>query len=113
VRAGDLRHWLLIESKTVAVDSNGDRTETWATFAECWGHIRSGSGREFFGAKQTITDLSHDVLIRYVAGVTTDMRIKYVDPKNGNAERYFNIRAVNNPDELDEMLRLQCSEVII
>lgn len=113
MRAGDLRHWLLIEAKTVAVDANGDRTENWTTFVECWGSIRNGSGREFFAARQTIADLSHDIIIRYVAGLAPDMRVKYVDPKNANAARYFNIRSISNPNELNEMLRLQCSEVVI
>lgn len=112
MRAGDLRHWLQIEAKTVSVDSNGDRTETWATFAECWGQISSGSGREFFAARQTIADLSHDITLRYVAGISPDMRVRFDDPKTG-AVRYFNIRASINPDERSEMLRLQCSEVLI
>jgi head-tail adaptor len=41
------------------------------------------------------------------------MRVKFTDPKNSNAARYFNIRAIANPDERNEMLALQCSEVTI
>lgn len=112
MRAGDLRHSLVIEAKTMAVDVNGDRTETWATFAECWGSVATGTGREFFAAKQTIVDLSHNILIRFIAGVKHDMRIKFLDPKNGNVDRYFNIRAVLNRDERNEMLSIQASEVV-
>lgn len=112
MRAGELRHWLVIEAKTMSVDANGDRTETWASFAECWGSIATGNGREFFSAKQTIADLSHVILMRFVVGVKHEMRVKFADPKNSNTARYFNIRAILNPDERNEMLTLQASEVI-
>jgi SPP1 family predicted phage head-tail adaptor len=111
MRAGKLRHWLIIEQNTISVDANGDRTESWATFAQCWGQIMSGVGREFFAAKQVYADLSHSILIRYVAGVKHDMRIKFVDPKNSNTVRYFNIRSVANRDERNESLQIQASEV--
>ena len=113
MRAGTLRHWLLIEQKSLSVDANGDRTETWLTFAECWGSIETSGGREFFAAKQTISDLTHSINVRYKTGLTPDMRVKYTDPKNADAARCFNIRAIANPDERNEMLALQCSEVTI
>ena len=111
MRAGDLRHSLILETKTMTVDANGDRTETWTTFLECYGSIATGNGREFFAAKQTIVDLSHSLIIRFVAGIKHDMRVKFVDPKNSNVARYFNIRAILNPDERNEMIELQASEV--
>lgn len=113
MRAGQLRHWLLIEQKSLSVDANGDRTETWATYAECWGSIETSGGREFFAAKQTISDLTHAITVRYKAGITADMRVKYIDPKNSDSARYFNIRSIANPDERNETLSLQCSEVTI
>lgn len=112
MRAGNLRHWLVIESKALEVDANGDRTEAWSTFVECWGSIATGNGREFFAARQTFADLSHIILIRFVPGVKHDMRVKFVDPKNAEAARYFNIRAILNPDERNQMLSFQASEVI-
>lgn len=112
MRAGELRHSLIIEAKTMTVDANGDRTEAWATFVECWGSIATGTGREFFAAKQTLVDLSHVISMRFTAGVKHDMRVKFVDPKNSNVVRYFNIRAILNPDERSERLAIQASEVV-
>lgn len=109
MRAGSLRHWLVIESKAVTPDANGDRTETWATFAECWASIETSGGREFFAAKQVIGDLTHSLQIRFIAGLAPDMRVKYADQKTGKV-RYFHIRAIVNPDERSEMLMLQCTE---
>jgi hypothetical protein len=34
------------------------------------------------------------------------------DPKNADKARYFNIRAMVNPDERNETLMLQCTEVL-
>lgn len=114
MRAGDLIHWLVIEHKTTSTDSSGNRTETWATFAEIWGRITSGQGREFFAAKQVIADLSHSILIRYTGSLREDMRIKYTDDKSGsNVDRYFNIRSIANPDERNLGMVLLCTEVRI
>lgn len=113
VKAGQLRNFVAVESKTESVDANGDRTETWTTFQECWASIATGNGREFFLAKQTIADLTHILSMRFITGITADMRVRYDDPKNEFASRYFNIRAVMNPDERNHMLELQCSEVVI
>lgn len=113
MKAGQLRHWVQVESKSVSVDANGDRTETWSTFIECWASIATGNGREFFLAKQTIADLTHVLTMRFLPGITADMRVRFDDPKISNASRYFNIRALLNPDERSEMLELQCSEVVI
>lgn len=114
MRAGELIHWLVVEQKTIATDTTGNRTETWAMFAEVWGRITSGQGREFFDAKQVIADLSHSILIRYTASMREDMRIKYTDDKTGaNVDRYFNIRSIANPDERNLGMVLLCTEVRI
>jgi len=112
MQAGKLNRLVVIESRATTVDASGDRTDAWSTYVECWARIDGGAGREYWNARQTITDLSHTVTVRYYAGVTTDMRVRYDDPKTG-ASRYFNIRSVTNPDESDEMLVLRCGEVVV
>ncbi len=111
MRAGELRHLIAVQQKAVTVDSNGDRTEAWSLYHEAWASIETGNGREFFQAKQTWADLSHTIILRWKTGITHDMRVLFNDPKTG-AARYFNIRAVLNPDERTQMLTLQCSEAI-
>jgi len=110
MRAGELRHWLAIQKPTITVSTSGNRTEAWAMFAEFWGSVSTGSGREFWQAKQVISDLTHSITLRYVSGVTDAMRVKFVDPKT-NAIRYFNIRNVLNADERTEMLSIMATEV--
>jgi SPP1 family predicted phage head-tail adaptor len=112
MRAGDLRHWLEIQVNTLTVSESGDRTDSWTTFANCWGSVATSGGREFYAARQVIADLSHNITIRYVPGVRPDMRVKFTDPKNADTPRYFNIRAMVNPDERNETLMMQCTEVL-
>jgi SPP1 family predicted phage head-tail adaptor len=112
MRAGNLQHSITIQQKALTVDVNGDRTEAWTTYLTCWASIETGNGREFFAAKQIMADLTHTVRIRYYAGLRPDMRVAYTDQKT-NVTRYFNIRAILNPDERNEMLVLQATEVLI
>jgi SPP1 family predicted phage head-tail adaptor len=112
VRAGPLRHYIRIEKKTIDVSGDGDRTETWTTFAEVWASVETGNGREFFAARQVIADLTHTIRMRYLVDITPDMRIAYDDQKTGRT-RYFDIKSILNPDERDEMLTMQATEVLI
>ena len=112
MRAGQLRHSITIQQKVLTVDANGDRTEAWTTYLTSWASIETGNGREFFAAKQVMADLTHTVRIRYYSGIRPDMRIAYLDLKT-NTTRYFNIRAILNPDERNEMLTMQATEILI
>ena len=112
MRAGKLRHYITIETPTNTVDSNGDRTESWATFVNTWASIETGNGREFFAARQVMADLTHTIRLRYRINIEPQMRIKYIDQKTSKT-RYFNIRASMNPDERNEMLVMQAVEVLI
>ena len=112
MRSGALRHLIDIEANIIAVDANGDRTETWASVHQCWASIETGNGREFFAARQVMADLTHTIRMRFVIGLTPAMRVKYVDQKT-QAVRYFDIKSILNPDERDEMLNIQATEVLI
>jgi SPP1 family predicted phage head-tail adaptor len=110
VRAGKLRHRVEIQQAAIEVDANGDRTETWSMFTELYASIETGNGREYYAAKQTISDISHTLRMRFRPGIKPEMRVKYIDKKNGNRERYFNIRAVNVNEEWADDMLLQCTE---
>lgn len=112
MRSGTLRHLIRVEQKTIDVSGDGDRTETWTTFAEVWASVETGNGREFFAARQVIADLTHTIRMRYIVNITPDMRIAYDDLKTGRT-RYFDIKSILNPDERDEMLTMQATEVLI
>lgn len=103
MRAGELRHSVVIESRTLAADSYGGRTETWATFATVWASVEPLSGSEQWRAQQAQSSVSHKVTIRYLSGVDAKMRVKF-------GTRYLNIGSVRNVEERNRELELLCTE---
>ena len=63
------------------------------------------SGREFIAFKQINAEISTKVNIRYLAGVTTEMRVLFKD-------RTFEINSIINPEEKNVSLLLMCKEVV-
>ena len=67
--------------------------------------IKPLTGKEFFDNSIIQNESSYIFTVRYVSGITTKMRIKY-------GSRYFNIRAIINPDESAELLQLMGEEFV-
>lgn len=109
MKAGDLRHRITIEQPTETQSESGDVTQTWSELATVWAGIVPVGGSESWRAQQANPLLSHQITIRWLAGVTSKMRVKYEDPKN-DTTRYFGIDAVVTTDERREEIRLLCVE---
>lgn len=103
MRAGKLRHWITIQHRTDTRDSYGEPIPAWTTYDQVWASIEPIVGREYFASKETRSQSTHRVRIRYRSGVTTKMRI-YWD------SRYFDIESVLNLEEKDRELVLMCVE---
>jgi head-tail adaptor len=73
MRAGTLRHRLIIQQRTEALDTTGYPAVTWATRATRWGEVRATSGGEFSQRAELIGNATHAVTFRnYDAIVPTD-----------------------------------------
>ena len=93
IRAGSLRHRVTIQSRSTAIDSSGEQVATWANFAvNVPAAIRPLSAHELIAARGVQSMTSHEITIRYMAGVVAAMRIIYNN-------RYFNLAAPLNTDE--------------
>lgn len=103
MRAGRLNTKITIESKTETIDSVGDPVNTWATYAEAWAEVRTQSGKEFIRARELHSELTHVLTLRWISGVTTDMRVN-------NNGAYYNILSVFDPTTRKRELRLYCNE---
>jgi len=103
MRAGKLRHRVIIEQVTSTDDGYGGRSDAWATFATVWASVKPLRGHEYFQAQQMQAKVTHKVKIRYLQGVTHKMRVKY-------GSRILNIVSVINPDEKSRELVLMCEE---
>ena len=106
MNAGDLRHRVTIQSKTDTPDGMAGFTTTWATFATVFGAIWPTSAKELILNQQLRGTVTHRVRIRYLAGVTSGMKILF-------GSRIFNI--VGPPidhEERHEYMDLICTEEV-
>lgn len=107
MRAGDLRHLVVLESPPTAADSVGWATGAWTSRATVYAAIDPISGREALLAAQRQAQTTHIVKIRYnsqVSGLDETWRIKY-------GSRYFRIEGRVNQSERDRNLELSCVEL--
>lgn len=103
MRAGKLRHRVIIQKATETRDAHGGITRTWADVSTVWASVEPLSGREFLDASQTEADISHRVRIRHYDDLTPSHRIVH-------GGRHLNIETIMNRDERDIELELMCKE---
>ena len=100
---GRLRHSLTLESASRAPDGGGGAVESWTAVAQLWGRVEPTGGTEIADADGLGSRLSHEITIRYRAGVTPAMRFI-------SGSRRFEIMAVIDIDERRRWLRCLCVE---
>lgn len=98
-----LRHRIVIEQPSLAVDGQGGYTKNWTTFATLWARIAPSGGTETHATGQQVSEVRYRVTVRYHDGITGAMRI------NWNS-RIFNILTVTDPDGLKASLILTVEE---
>ena len=106
---GKMRHRVIFQSFTGAVDSFGDPQQNddsqWEAVAILWAAIDPVSGKEFYAAQQSQSEVTHKVRCRYWPGLTTAMRIKY-------GSRLFKIISILDWEERHESLLIMCKELV-
>jgi SPP1 family predicted phage head-tail adaptor len=103
MQAGQIRHRVTIQERTTTTDQAGQPLETWTEVLAAWAAIEPVGGREYLESRSIQTDVSHQVRMRYQAGVTADMRVLY-------GARTLRIVAVINRDERNREMLLMCEE---
>jgi SPP1 family predicted phage head-tail adaptor len=112
MRAGTLRHKLTIESPTRSDSATGDYVITWAAFVDAWGSVNPLNSRETVRVRQAELNTTHLVTIRYVQGITTDMRVRVSGNGGENGvDRLLNIVGISQSFLQRRMLELSCVEV--
>lgn len=91
-KIADLRHRIKIESLSRAADGQGGWTETWTHFAETWAKISPKSAREIYFSQRIQQNVSHEIVIRNLDGLTSEMRIVF-------GTRIFQIRGIKRENE--------------
>ena len=105
MRIGNLRNYIIIQNATESLDENLEIINSWGTFASVWAEVTPLVGREYFASKVVNAEVTGKVRIRYLAGLTPEMRI--VD-----GAKTYNIEAVINIDNKNEEMVLYFSEVV-
>jgi SPP1 family predicted phage head-tail adaptor len=106
VRAGELRHRVVIQKKptTVARNGFGEEVIAWQVLATTWARVETLSGGEAIEQARAGATLTHRVTMRYQRNVVPEMRVVW-------DERTLEIHAVV-PDERKRVMALECSEVV-
>ena len=75
MRAGSIRNFITIQTVSMVENANLELVETPTTFKQCWAEIKPLEGREYWASKQTVSEVTATIKIRYIAGVTTKMKV--------------------------------------
>lgn len=104
MQAGTMRRRITIQQSSDVPDGSGGVQRTWTDFATVWAEITPAAGKEVFQAEQVRADAMYNINIRYLQGVSAEMRVLY-------GTRRFNIRAVNDVNEMHRKITLVCEEL--
>lgn len=108
MRAGELRHQIVIEQRSASQDTTGAQVNTWTSLGTFDAKVSPLSGREQIAAHSVGSEVTHEITLRYdpifadpiAAG---SYRVRY-------GARLFDVRSVLNDDERDRMVTLQAVE---
>lgn len=99
-----LIHTIALEQRPATTDSFGEQTLTWSSFMSgIPAKVSPISGREALASGAFASEITHRVVMRYVAGITAEMRVSF-------SGRYFAIKAILDEEERNERLTLMCAE---
>jgi len=100
---GAFREELSLQECQTVYDALGGYSENWIETAKPFASIEPVRASSTFAADQTVETVTHEITIRWQAGVQSGMRFL----KN---ERIFEIRTVYDPDETARYLVCGVSE---
>lgn len=106
---GKMRHRITFQRFGGSLDDYGDPLQAddsqWDDAATVWAAIDPISGREFYAAEQSQSEVSHKVRCRYKSGLDTAMRIIC-------GKRRFRIISIIDWEERHESLLIMCKELV-
>jgi len=103
MKAGQLKHRIVIEQQTQTKNAIDEIILTWSTFCTVWAAIEPATGQSYYAANQLESKVDGRVRIRYRADLEPTMRIKFGD-------RILNIISIVHPQENHRELHLMYSE---
>ena len=77
MNAGTLRDRVTVQQASENRNRLGESISEWTTFTEVWASVQGVSAREFLLAGQQQVEVSHRVKMRYLTGLTPQMRLSW------------------------------------
>jgi SPP1 family predicted phage head-tail adaptor len=105
--ATEMRHYIVIQSKTSTTDEEGGFTETWADGDTVSAAIYPIRAQQQYEYRSINVDATHFIKIRGEIIVSEENRIKF---KVGATTRYFEILTIENIQERGIMKFITCLE---
>jgi SPP1 family predicted phage head-tail adaptor len=105
IPSGQLRNLITIQQRSEAQLAGGQPSTDWETFMQVWAKVVSMSGKEQFTAQQLSPEVTHQIKIRWLDGVTALMQILMDDGT------VLDIMSVNYAERrLDDEVTLLCKQ---
>ena len=77
IDAGKLRERVTVQQATQTRNSLGEAVMSWADWQTVWASVEGVSAREALAAGQMEVTISHRVRLRYLTGLTQNMRLSW------------------------------------
>jgi SPP1 family predicted phage head-tail adaptor len=106
MRSGSLRRRLTFQAKARVDRPGGGWSEDWKDAFTVWGSVRGLSARERIVAMQTEGEVTHQIRIRYRAGITPAMRVL-------DADAIYDIDPPIDPDGRRHELVMTARQVVL
>lgn len=103
MRAARFRTKITLQSRVETSDAMNEVVITYKDFKTVYASIKPLAGKEFTAAQLPQAEISHEIEIRWIPGVTTKHRIAL-------GARFFDIVSVANLFERGRTLKMQCLE---
>ena len=104
--SGDKRHSIELQANAeFERQSDGGVVPRWAGAHKAFASVEPLSGGQLERAQQIAGKVTHKIVMRYMPGVTRQMRVKF-------GARVFTVNAVLNDGEQNIDLELLCSEAV-
>ncbi|MHC6181073.1 phage head closure protein [Clostridium sp. JNZ X4-2] len=104
MRTEKLKHKIIFQKLTATTNENGFEVEIWEDYSTVWASISNLMGREYFEAAAVQAEKTVKFTIRYLHGITDDMRILFED-------KQYNITFIDNIKYRNKYIEIKALEV--
>jgi len=105
IQPGKFRYLVTIEKLDGNLDAAGQEIQNWVSHGQRYASIEPLNARELYTARQLFADVTTQMTMRYLAGVTPKMRISY-------SGRVWNIRSIINAENANRELQILVTEAV-